>query len=154
MNIDLVNFDVVDLPEWIEVQRTAYVHQRVLAGDDVAAAERNAAQSYETAFPDGRPASGHHVFHLNSAEERVGVAWIGPHPNGVEGVAWIWEIEIAEAHRGRGYGRAAMLALEDRARALGHTAIALNVFGTNTAAQRLYESVGFTTTAVQMRKAL
>jgi hypothetical protein len=57
--------------------------------------------------------------------------------------AFLYDIELAPATRGRGLGRATMLAAEDAARELGADRIRLNVFGHNTAARRLYESLGY-----------
>ncbi|KQQ19243.1 hypothetical protein ASF48_14960 [Rathayibacter sp. Leaf299] len=79
---------------------------------------------------------------------------MGPHPQELEGVAWIWDVEVDGPFRGRGSGRAAMLLAEEHALARGYRALALNVFGFNTTARGLYESLGYETTAVQMRKEL
>ncbi len=83
----------------------------------------------------------------------VGVLWIGPHRHEA-GVAYVYDIEINEDERGRGYGRAAMLAAEDIVTAAGMTGIGLNVFGFNAGAQRLYESLGYRVVATQMAKPL
>ncbi len=61
---------------------------------------------------------------------------------------------IDPAHRGRGLGRAAMVLAEEAARSQGASELGLNVFGPNTVARRLYESLGYETTAVNMRKPL
>ena len=47
-----------------------------------------------------------------------------------------------------------MEALHDAARGLGATTMSLNVFGHNTAAIRLYESLGYAVTAQQMKRDL
>ena len=47
-----------------------------------------------------------------------------------------------------------MEALQDASRELGATTIALNVFGHNTAAIRLYDSLGYAVTAQQMKRDL
>jgi len=47
-----------------------------------------------------------------------------------------------------------MLALETTVRPLGARRIDLNVFGDNTVAVRLYESLGYKPTAMNMRKEL
>jgi RimJ/RimL family protein N-acetyltransferase len=58
------------------------------------------------------------------------------------------------AHRGAGYGTAALLALEDWCRANGFDSIGLHVFGHNEGAWRLYKRLGYTETSVQMEKRL
>ena len=154
MTVELIPVDPSALPAWVEAQRIEYVRARMTAGDDLHAAERNARESHERYFPQGRPAPGHEVFRVVAEGVPVGVLWVGPHPNDLEGVAWVWDVEIDEPFRGRGYGRAAMLAAESWAVGTGYRALALNVFGHNTVARGLYESLGFETTAVQLRKEL
>ncbi|WFE24622.1 GNAT family N-acetyltransferase [Solwaraspora sp. WMMD937] len=83
----------------------------------------------------------------------VGWIWVGlPDPAEPERPAWIYNIEVDTAHRGTGYGRAILAAVEPVLAARGVTRLGLNVFGDNLAARRLYESTGFTVTAQQMVK--
>ena len=85
----------------------------------------------------------------------VGVLWVGlTHPRGASDCAFIYDIEIDEAHRGAGYGRALLAAAEDAVRAHGVGAVELNVFGDNTRAIRLYETSGYRIVTQQMRKSL
>ncbi len=70
-------------------------------------------------------------------------------PNGTS--AWVFDIRVDDAQRGKGLGRALMEAMHAAARDLGATSVGLNVFGHNTAAVRLYESLGYRVTAQQMR---
>jgi ribosomal protein S18 acetylase RimI-like enzyme len=67
-------------------------------------------------------------------------------------MAWVFEIEIEPAFRGRGYGRTAMRLAEDEARVRGMTSLGLNVHGHNAVARSLYESLGYEVTAMQMKK--
>ncbi|MGZ4380428.1 MAG: N-acetyltransferase family protein [Gaiellaceae bacterium] len=86
---------------------------------------------------------------------RVGIVWWAIQTSQV-GVrrAYLYAIEIDEAHRGRGLGRAAMLALEDEVRSHGLDRIELNVFGGNQVARGLYRSLGYAESAVYMVKSL
>ena len=63
-------------------------------------------------------------------------------------------IEIDEAHRGAGYGRALLAAAEDAVRSRGVGAVELNVFGDNARAIRLYKTSGYQVVTQQMRKSL
>lgn len=83
----------------------------------------------------------------------VGQVWVAlQHRPGSGGGAWIYDIEVAPEHRGRGYGRALLRAAERGTARHGVTAIGPNVFGPNTAARSLYESAGYEVMSVQMRK--
>ncbi|MFD3995548.1 GNAT family N-acetyltransferase [Streptomyces sp. NPDC058583] len=68
--------------------------------------------------------------------------------------AFVYDIEVDEAHRGHGYGRALMLLAERVAREAGETLLGLHVFAGNTPAIRLYESLGYRTTYVNSAKEL
>ncbi|WP_395359714.1 GNAT family N-acetyltransferase [Streptomyces sp. YH02] len=68
--------------------------------------------------------------------------------------AFVFDIEVDEAQRGRGYGRALMLLAERVAREAGETLLGLHVFAGNTPAIRLYESLGYRTTHINSAKEL
>jgi ribosomal protein S18 acetylase RimI-like enzyme len=123
-------------------------------GIPVADARRIADESHARYLPQGQATPGVHiVIGEDDAGRRIGILWVGPNPNGV-GPAWVYDIEVEESRRGEGWGRALMLAAEELARADGHAEIGLNVFGSNTVARRLYESLGYGTSSIQMRKPL
>ncbi|MFY1632086.1 GNAT family N-acetyltransferase [Solwaraspora sp. WMMB335] len=83
----------------------------------------------------------------------IGWIWVGlPDPAEPQRPAWIYNIEVDPAHRGNGYGRAVLAAVEPVLTAQGVTRLGLNVFADNTVARRLYESTGFAVTAQQMVK--
>lgn len=115
---------------------------------------RIAAESHARLLPEGLASPGTRiVVGEDEAGRRVGILWVGPPPDGA-GPAWVYEIEVEESRRGEGWGRALMQAAEELAREEGHTEIGLNVFGSNTVARRLYESLGYEAASIQMRKAL
>ncbi len=84
----------------------------------------------------------------------IGFVWLGPKDVPDGRTCFIWDIEIRAEARGRGYGRAALLAIEPLARELGYDAIGLHVFGDNTVARELYRTSGYIETDVSMVKAL
>jgi ribosomal protein S18 acetylase RimI-like enzyme len=94
------------------------------------------------------------VFRLVAGEELVGWLWLAvPQGDGNPSMAWVNDVEIDAAFRGRGYGRRAMLLAEQEARARGMTSIGLNVHGHNTVARALYDSLGYEVMTQQMSKA-
>jgi ribosomal protein S18 acetylase RimI-like enzyme len=85
----------------------------------------------------------------------IGWLWLGlTHPRGVPDCGFVYDIEIAEDHRGGGLGRALLAAGEDVLRSHGLSAVELNVFGDNTRAIGLYSSTGYRVVRQQMRKDL
>jgi ribosomal protein S18 acetylase RimI-like enzyme len=56
---------------------------------------------------------------------------------------FIYDLLIHAPFRRRGYGRQAMLALEDKAQELGLASLTLHVFEGNTPARDLYAALGY-----------
>jgi ribosomal protein S18 acetylase RimI-like enzyme len=149
--VTFVPFPPEDLDGWLKNSLIHYIDERVAAGDSPAEAEANAHASFERLFPHGSPAPGQRIGHLVSSEQTIGYLWIGVAGTDPERW-WVWDIMIDEEFRGRGHGREAMLLAEELARREGASTIGLNVFGHNQVARRLYSSLGFRETSVQMRK--
>jgi ribosomal protein S18 acetylase RimI-like enzyme len=144
-----------DLPEFIATTLAGYIDGRIGAGEAPEKARRIAQEQTAVLFPDGRPAPGQLVYRvIDDDGVAVGLLWIGPHGPDDPHHFWVWDVAIDENQRGRGLGRAAMLLAEEAARHHGATELGLNVFGPNTVARRLYESLDYETTAINMRKAL
>ncbi|KQQ19242.1 hypothetical protein ASF48_14955 [Rathayibacter sp. Leaf299] len=73
MSVSLAPFPSSDLAAWMKVQRASYVADRLRAGDDAAAAERNADASHDRLFAEGRLAPGHDVLRILDDGVPVGV---------------------------------------------------------------------------------
>ena len=145
--------DETAIPGWLDRARAAYVADLVASGIGEAAAARTAAEQQAAAFPDGRPADGHVLFDVVVDGDEVGYLWTGPRAADDDDHWWVWDIEIDEAWRGRGVGRAAMELAEDEARSRGCIEIGLSVIADNPA-RHLYESLGYREASVRMRKPL
>ncbi|WP_243077334.1 N-acetyltransferase [Microbacterium sp. SS28] len=92
---------------------------------------------------------------LDAAGVPLGRAWVSlDHPRGAPDVAFLYDIEVIEARRGTGLGRALLSAVEAAARDAGARALELNVFGSNRPAIMLYPSAGYDVVTQQMRKPL
>jgi GNAT superfamily N-acetyltransferase len=109
-----------------------------------------ASDETEKLLPEG-PASDRQLIWIAWAgDEPVGSLWISLRSR----VPFVYGIEVDSAQRGKGYGRAIMLAGEEECRRRGHTQLDLNVFGDNGPAIALYDSLGYTVISQQMRKNL
>ena len=146
---------VAEYEAWIEDTTVSYAEDRAAATGlprDVSLEKARA--QVATLLPDGHATAGMYLLLVvDDTGTEVGVLWLGPHPERPD-TLYVWDISIDEPFRGRGFGRAAMLAAEDVARDAGAVAIGLNVFGPNTAARRLYDSLGYDVTSQQMLKKL
>jgi ribosomal protein S18 acetylase RimI-like enzyme len=144
-----------EFAEWQDAAVEEYARDVAAArGIPLEDARRIAGESHRRFLPEGIVTAGVHlVVGEDSDGARAGILWLGPNPDGV-GPAWIYDIEVLEARRGEGWGRALMAAAERLAREDGHTEIGLNVFGSNAVARGLYESLGYAAASIQMRKPL
>jgi ribosomal protein S18 acetylase RimI-like enzyme len=117
-------------------------------------AEALAAKQTAELLPEGPDTPGMLLLTADDPEgQPVGLVWVAlDQPR--EGEAWIYYIEVNPEHRGQGHGRALLQAAEQQAVRHGATQIGLNVFGGNTVARNLYESSGYRTTQITMRKEL
>lgn len=138
---------------WLEETDREYVEARVLSGESREVAEAKAAASTAQHFPDGVLLDTHRIFEVIAEDSVVGFIWIGPTAESATDW-WVWDVEIQEQHRRKGYARAALELGHAEAKRLGATTIGLNVFGYNAGARELYESLGYAVTATQMKRAL
>jgi GNAT superfamily N-acetyltransferase len=100
-----------------------------------------AAAQTDQLLPNGLSTANHTFLCLCAGEEVVATNWIGHHYE--PGVSWVYAVEVHEAHRGKGYGRAAMILGERATLDAGDTHPALNVFGQNHVAISLYNAMGY-----------
>jgi len=140
---------------WTQHSTDEYTADLVTMGRDPEEARLTAARDVETYFPHGAPLPGHHLLEIREgAQGVVGYLWIGPSATGSTEQWWLWDVYIEEAARGKGYARAALLLGEELAAAHGAKSIGLSVFGFNTGAKALYDSLGYATTSIKMAKQL
>ncbi|HEY1833474.1 MAG TPA: GNAT family N-acetyltransferase [Solirubrobacteraceae bacterium] len=138
-----------------ERAQTGYAAAKVEAGEWAEAdALRLAREQTDALLSQGVDTPG--MLLLSFEDERgevVGSVWVAlESPNGPG--AWIYDIEVSEAARGKGYGRLMLAAVERAVRERGVTELGLNVFAGNAVARGLYESSGYKATSVHMRKQL
>ncbi|MEV0538016.1 GNAT family N-acetyltransferase [Kitasatospora sp. NPDC050463] len=155
MPIALRHLDAPLFPAWLERSRAEYAEDLIATGRTPDEAHRHAEETMARSFPSGTPSPGHAVFDVvDDAGEAIGYLWIGPDTSDDAGAWWIWDIVIDADKRGRGFGRTAMVLGEEYARLQGAHTLGLSVFGFNTGARGLYESLGYETTSVKMLKRL
>jgi GNAT superfamily N-acetyltransferase len=107
-------------------------------------AQRQSVEAYREMLPDGLASPGYTWLCLDTLSHPA-VASIWLKPRFAPAMSWVYSVETQPEHRGHGYGRAAMLAGERATLDAGDTYLGLNVFGHNTAAIRLYDSMGYVT---------
>ncbi|GAA2365670.1 hypothetical protein Cme02nite_31160 [Catellatospora methionotrophica] len=154
MSLVLVPMSAADYEHRAAALRRRYAtnlrQQRGMSGAD---AEAEALRQMAEVLPQGLDTA---WAILRSAQvDGVTVGWVWATLPGAPGrpeMAWLHNVEVDPEHQSRGHGRAMVLAVEDELRRQGATRFGLNVFGGNTRAIALYESLGFTVMAQQMAK--
>lgn len=129
-----------------------YAHERARNLGTTHAEERAAAErQYEQLLGDGLQSAGHLFWKVvTETGDPVGNLWVYRQASSPQ--AFVYLIEIAEAHRGQGYGEQALRLLEETLQGVGVTRIVLNVFADNAPATALYRKLGYRVTNMNMRK--
>lgn len=146
--------DESEFEPWKAESRRNYAMDKEKEGYSAEDAVKVADESFNRLLPQGIQTAGQHVYTVRDGDRRVGILWWGTQKKGSKTNAWIYDIMIHESERGKGFGRATMLAAEADARSKGMSELGLHVFGHNKIARGLYESLGFRTTNVVMAKDL
>jgi ribosomal protein S18 acetylase RimI-like enzyme len=148
--VKLVEMPPASYDNWKDQIWKAYREEMIRAGTSEAAADENIQENIKELMPNGKLTPGNFVFDVMNAEDHVGYVWL----NEKNSEWFIYDIEIIEKYRRRGFGRETMQAIEAHIRAKGGNVIGLSVFGFNKVAQKLYDSEGYEVTRLSMQKKL
>ena len=151
INLESKNSDLIlrfmsseEFPAFLQEQIVGYADAKVLAGSWTAAeALVKSEEEFATLVPNGQQTSGQLIFVAELQGEKVGTLWIDIDEEAEVPTAFGLHVEIDESLRGRGLGRAIMVAALKECRKRNIPGLALSVFGYNTVARTLYESFGF-----------
>ena len=130
----------------------SYYQDLLDAGSTPDDAQRNVARNKEMLFNGDDPVEGQYIFNVLDGDTVIGVLWIADKLDPVAKDWYIYDIVVDEAFRGKGYGRLTMQAAEEYVTSHGGKRLGLNVFGPNTVARSLYESMDYKVLAVGMYK--
>lgn len=136
-----------------EASTAAYAHELLASGaaEDAQAAQVEAAETNARVLPQGMQTPGQRFWTVLTPDDReAGLLWV----HFQEQQAYIYDIEMRPEMRGHGYGTRALRFASVQARELGIEVLALNVFGHNDAARRLYMREDFVETEVVWSAAL
>jgi ribosomal protein S18 acetylase RimI-like enzyme len=152
----------VELRELVQNQLSPYFEELwekyrsefIGAGFSSEYADESVEISKKSIFPDGKLESGHFIFYAYSENRLVGNLWLATKVRDGNREWSIFDIETFSEYRGQGFGRAIMQAAEKIVRDAGGDSISLSVFGNNSVARNLYESLGYQTLRVAMKKTI
>jgi ribosomal protein S18 acetylase RimI-like enzyme len=142
-------------PEFVDAAAASHAADNVASGRwSAQEAEALARAELERLLPNGHGTPDHYLYDIKSEPEgaALGFVWFANLARGSKRVAYLFQLLVLPQHRRRGHARAALAAVEALAAEQGLTTLALNVFGSNLAAQELYRSVGYVVTSMSMQK--
>jgi ribosomal protein S18 acetylase RimI-like enzyme len=144
--------------EFIDYKATSipmYAREKVSSGEWAEAdSMRLAHEAFDLLLPNGLDTPENHLFGLRETADGplLGVLWFAIRQRAGDRIAYVYEIVIHPEFQRRGHASGAFRALEDKVREMGLSGIALHVFGHNTGARALYESLGYQATNITMFK--
>lgn len=141
-----------DFERFLEREIRAYAADHVRNGNwtDEGSLERSK-KEFEHYLPDGIHSKDQYLYSIfDETGTKLGVLWVQVKDQ----KAFIFDFVIEDAFRGKGYGKQALAALDEKLRSMDVESIRLHVFGDNIVAQELYKKAGFQITDIHMKKEL
>ena len=133
-----------------EIQNYAADHVRNGNWPAEGAKERSR-KEFEHHLPDGIHSKDQYLYSIVAEEgNKIGVLWVQVKDR----KGFIFNFVIDEEFRGKGFGKQALSALDEKLKSMDVESVALHVFGDNLSAQELYKKMGFQITGIHMRKIL
>lgn len=141
--------------EWLPRSTESFAEAKVKSGNwgPGNALELARKQTAEI-LPLGLKTPHNEILVVEAKGKRVGVIWFAIKDSPRGPYAYLYDIEMDETQRGKGYGSQALEALEEKLKKRGIKSLLLHVFGYNQDALRLYQRLGFEITNVNMAKSL
>jgi ribosomal protein S18 acetylase RimI-like enzyme len=141
-----------EYPAWRAISMVTYAQEFVDAGIlEPEEATARADADFSRLLTDGVATKNHDLSVAEVDGTPVGTLWVAFTEQSAGLEAFIYEVEVMEARRGQGWGRAIMQACHDHCLDRGAVAVRLNVFGHNDVARRLYDSLGYHVTSTSMK---
>ena len=141
-----------DFDRMIDTEIRGYAEEHVRNGNWPAegALERSK-KEFDTLLPDGIHTKDQYLWSLlDEDSNKIGLLWVQVKDQ----KAFIYDFVVEEAFRGKGYGKQALIALDEKLKAMNVESVGLHVFGDNITAQELYKKMGYQITGIHMKKEL
>jgi ribosomal protein S18 acetylase RimI-like enzyme len=151
--IQLIPMQQEDFEAYLERDIREYAEEHVRNGNwkPEEALERSR-KEHEQLLPDGLRSKNQYLFSIIdvAGDQKLGMLWVNVENN----QAFVYDFRIDESQRGKGYGKQALRALDEKLKQMNVESVALHVFGDNLVAQELYKKMGYQITGIHMRKML
>lgn len=157
--VQLKKFPGDRYPAWTAASIKEYAAANVRSGRwNPDEAPQKAAEAYKALLPNGLDTPDHYIYEVQGEvggkTVAAGHVWLWINTKIVPKKGYIYDIAMSAEHRGMGFGKAAMLAIEAKAKELGAAAIGLHVFAYNENAHALYKKLDYAYVGHMMEKSL
>ena len=155
MPISLIEMTEEAFSDYLLIAIPAYARDNIDSGRwDPSDALVRSRKAHDLLLPEGVATEDNYLFNILSGESKntVGYVWVKIENNISSKSAFIYDIEIYEPHRRKGYAKSALSGIETFVAGLGATTLGLHVFKHNSAAVALYRSIGFEMVSHNMQK--
>jgi ribosomal protein S18 acetylase RimI-like enzyme len=153
LRVRLDPMTAADFERYLDTAVREFAEQKVISGEwTPAESVELSRRDHARLLPEGLATPDHLLFTVRdeATGEAVGTLWLALRVRGFNVEAYVYDLAVAEARRGRGYGRATMQACVRKARELNADSVGLHVFGHNGTARALYDSLGFEPVNINM----
>ncbi|MBI5352898.1 MAG: GNAT family N-acetyltransferase [Chloroflexi bacterium] len=155
--IQLIPMEQKDFEVFLEQEIIDYAQDKVRNGNWTAeeAVERSR-KEFQDSLPDGVQTKDQFIYSIieESSGHKLGALWVEVKSDTVPPTAFIYDFVIEEQFRGKGFGRQALTALDEKLLSMNVESVGLHVFGDNLIAQELYKKTGYKVTNINMKKTL
>jgi ribosomal protein S18 acetylase RimI-like enzyme len=150
--INLEPIQQEDFDHFLERGIREYAEDHVRNGNwPVEGALERSKKEFEQYLPEGIHSKDQYIYSIvDENENKIGILWVQVR----DGKAFIYDFAIDEAFRGKGYGKQALVAMDEKLKSMNVESVGLHVFGDNVVAQELYKKAGFQITGIHMKKSL
>ncbi|MDA4112604.1 MAG: GNAT family N-acetyltransferase [Thaumarchaeota archaeon] len=155
--LDFIPMTSAQYDSWSQASVAGYAEENVASGWWTREeALPNSRQEFAKLLPNGLATPENYLFSIVDDEEPgpVGVIWFAVLWEGMRRHAFVYDFQIFEAYRRKGYGIRALERLDECVREMGLNVISLHVFAHNRAARDLYGKAGYRETNVIMSREL
>ena len=139
-----------DFEPFLEREIVGYAKEHVRNGNwpEEGSLERSR-NEFAHYLPDGIHTKDQYLWSIiDERENKIGILWVQIK----ERNAFIFDFVIDESLRGKGFGKQALAAMDEKLKSMNVESVGLHVFGDNVSAQELYKKMGFEVTGMHMKK--
>ncbi|MGI8700698.1 MAG: GNAT family N-acetyltransferase, partial [Nocardioidaceae bacterium] len=152
-DVTLRPMTVAEYDAWYLGAVSEYAEHHIRAGSMPAdKAHDIAARQFAELLPDGVATEAHHLLVGEAGGAPIGMLWLNLRTGGERASAFVYDVVVDKDMRGRGYGRALMVAAESYLAPRGGTTIKMPLLGDKTTTLHLYKSPGYIATKTNTTK--